>query len=103
MNLETEVQKAGEARQILDSSMFQAAKADIEGHLAHARRSVPLKDSDMHTRLIMMEQLWGSLIGYFENIAMTGKMADIQLREAEERRSLLERGVALFRAQGRNF
>lgn len=103
MNLETEVHRAGEARQILDSPMWIAAKADIETHLSNARRTVPLKDTDMHTRLILMEQLWGSLIGYFENIAMTGKMADIQLREAAERKSLIDRGIALFRAQGRNF
>ncbi len=102
MDLQTEIQRAGEARQILDSAMWQAAKATIESQLSQARRNVPIKDQDMHTRLILMDQLWGSLLAYFEQIALTGKMADIQLRQEEERRSMFQEGVAMFRKLGRN-
>ena len=102
MDLQIEIQRAGEARQILDSTMFQDAKMTIEGQMAHARRAVPLKDTDMHTRLILMEQLWSSLLGYLEQIAVTGRMAEMQLRAEEERRSLLDAGVSWYRKMGRN-
>ena len=105
MDLQTEVARAGEARQILDSALFQAAKAAIEERLLQARRSVPIKDTDMHTRLILMDQLWGSLLDYFEQIALSGKMADIQLRQAAERQSLIDQcaaaaGAAPWRLDG---
>lgn len=102
MDLQTEIQRAGEARQILDSPLFQAAKAAIEERLLQARRAVPIKDTDMHTRLILMDQLWGSLLDYFEQIALSGKMADIQLRDAEARQTLAQQGIAMFRRFGRN-
>lgn len=81
--------------------MFQDAIKNVEEHLALVRRTVPLRDTDMHTRLILMEQLWANLKGYFEQIAQTGVMAEIQLRAEEERRSLLDRGIAMFRTHGR--
>lgn len=102
-DLNSEIHRAGEARQILDSPMFLAARTAIEAQLAQARRTVPIKDTDMHTRLILMDQLWGSLLNYFEQIALTGKMADIQLREEAERKSFVEQGLAMFRQRGRNY
>lgn len=101
VDLNSEVHRAGEARQILDSPMFQAAKTNMEAQLAQVRRSVPISDTDMHTRVILMEQLYANFISYFEQIAQTGRMAEIQLRQEEEKRSMLERGIAMFRTQGR--
>lgn len=101
IDLNAETHRAGEARQILDSAMFQAARAHLEEQLAAARQAVPIRDTDMHTRLILMEQMFKNLIGYFEQIAQTGRMAEIQLRQEEERKSLLDRGLAMFRQSGR--
>ncbi len=101
VDLNAEVQRAGEARQILDSPTFQAARAHIESQLAQARRAAPIRDTDIHTRLILMEQMWGSLLGFFEQIAQTGRMAEMQIQEEEKRRTLIERGIAMFRTQGR--
>lgn len=94
--------RANDARALLNSSLFQAAQADIEGKLQYLRRSVPITSTDMHTRIILMEQLWGFLLDYFEQIAQSGKLA-LKLQEEEARRkSLIEQGLAIFRTGGRN-
>ena len=102
MTPEQEIVRAGEARQILDAPIFQAARAHIEEQLSMARRSVPIRETEMHTRLILMEQLWANLLGYFEQLAQTGKMAEIQIAERQRQQSLIERGLAVFRTSGRN-
>lgn len=102
MTPETEIRRAGDARQILDAPIFVEAKKHIEEQLAQVRRSVPIRDTEMHTRLILMEQLWGNLLGYFEQLAQTGKFAEAALVEKERQRGIIERGVAMFRTGGRN-
>ena len=102
MTLEEEIRRAGEARQVLDAPMFVAARKDIEAQLAQLRRTVPIRETEMHTRLILMEQLWSNLLGYFEQIAQTGKMAELQIEERRQQQSMLERGLAIFRTGGRN-
>ena len=102
VDLNAEIIRAGEARQVLDAPVFQAARKNLEEKLAATRRSVPLSDTDMHTRVILLEQLAGHFFDYFEQIAQTGKLAEVQLRKAEEQRSAFERGIALFRTKGRN-
>ena len=102
MTPDEELRRAGEAEQILRFPIFEEACKNIEGQLAQLRRVVPISDSGMHTRLILMEQLWGNLLGYFEQLAQTGKMARIQLEQEEQKRSLMERGIAMFRTTGRN-
>jgi hypothetical protein len=102
MTPEEELSRAGEAEQMLRSAIFQQARVNIEGQLAEARRIVPIRDTDMHTRLVLMEQLWGNLVAYFEQIAQTGKMAQVQLAEKQRQQSLIERGIAMFRTSGRN-
>lgn len=100
-DLNSEVARAGEARQILDSALFQAARQHIEGKLKVARQMAPIKDTDLHTRLILLEQMWGELTDFFEQIAQTGQMAELQIRQETERRSMIERGIAMFRKGGR--
>ena len=102
MNPNQELLRAREAQQLLDSALFQEMRKSIEDQLATIRRTVPLRDTDMHTRVILMGQLWDNLTGYFEQLALTGKMAEMKLREEEERRSLMQRGLAMFRTSGRN-
>jgi hypothetical protein len=102
VDLNAEVHRAGEARQILDAPVFVAARKNLEEQLATLRKSAPLMATELHTRLILMEQLAEQFFDYFEQIAQTGKMAEMQLTQEEERRGLLERGLDLFRTQGRN-
>ena len=102
MTLEEELQRAGEARQILDSPVFQAAIKDMEEQLAAGRRSVPIRDSEMHTRLILMGQLWDNLVGYLRTVADTGRFAELELQKRAKWREAMEAGLATFRAGGRN-
>lgn len=102
MTPEQEMHRAGEARQMLNSALFQEARADLEGKLAQIRRTVPISATEMHTRLILMEQIKEQFFGYFEQLAQTGRMAEIQLEQERQRRSLIERGIAMFRTGGRN-
>jgi hypothetical protein len=93
MNPEQEIARAGEAEQILHSKMFQEAKAFIESSLANQRLSVPIKDTEMHTRLIIAEQVWGKFLGFFAEVAESGKLARIQLTND---RNMKERVRSLF-------
>ena len=80
---EEELQRAGEARALLDSKMFREARERVEGGIAAKRREVPLRDTDMHTRLILMEQLWMQIISFLEQTAQTGRFAELKLRQDE--------------------
>jgi hypothetical protein len=102
MTPEQEVQRAGEARQIIQSPIFIQAKEHLIGQLRESRRMVPMTATDMHTRLILAEQVMGYLFDFFDQIAQTGQLADMRLQEEERRRSLMEQGVAMFRKMGRN-
>jgi hypothetical protein len=102
MTPEQELQRAGEARQIIDSPMFMQAKAHLTAQLAEARRLVPLTATEMHSRLILAEQMMGHFFDYFEQIAQTGKFAEMRLEEERKRQNLMEQGIAMFRRMGRN-
>lgn len=79
MTPELEMIRAGQAQELLDSPLFKEAQAMIESSLADQRRRAPIRDSDMHTRLILTEQLYGNLIDYFKQIADTGKLAQFEI------------------------
>lgn len=102
MTPDEELRRAGEATQMLQSPVFVMARKDLEERIAMARRSVPIRDTEMHTRLILMEQLAENFFAYFDQLAQTGKLAQLRLDEEAKRRSMLERGVAMFRTGGRN-
>jgi hypothetical protein len=94
--------RANDARTLLGSKLFLEARADIENKLQYLRRSVPITSTEMHTRIILMEQLWGFLLDYFEQIAQTGKLEELRLQDEQRKRTLLEQGIAMFRTGGRN-
>lgn len=102
MTLEEEMRRAGSARQVIDSEIFQEARKYLESQLANLRRGVPLRDTDMHTRLILMEQLSNQFFEFFDQLAQTGRMAELHLEEVRRQQSLVERGLSIFRTGGRN-
>lgn len=101
MNLEEELRRAAEARQLIDSPLFQQARKVIEEQMANARRRVPIDNTAMHTRLILMEQVADSFFSYFEQIAQTGKLAQFEIdQQAQKQRSFAEL-IMSFRSSGR--
>ena len=95
------LERARQARAMLDSALFQEARKDLEGQMQHLRRTVAISSSEMHTRLILMEQLADRFFGFFEQLAQTGQMAELELAEEERRRGLIERGLLMFQRGGR--
>lgn len=81
MNSEHETRRGADARFILDHELYKEAWSAAEEALAQQRRKAALKDTDIHTRLIMAEQVLVSVRRYIEDVVNTGKMAEIQLRQ----------------------
>lgn len=89
-----EIARAGEARRIIESQMWLDAAKHIEESLAAQRQSVPLRETEMHTRLIIAEQVWVKLQDFFQQIVDSGQMAELTLAH---QRSLMERMADNFR------
>lgn len=83
MSPEEEVIRAGEARQMLGSNIFMDACKRVEEGLAEQRRRVPVRDTDMHTRLIITEQLWANIKDWLQQTADTGQLASFQIQQRE--------------------
>jgi len=86
MNAEEEVIRGGSAREVLDSTVFNEAKKHVVDGINYQMSKCPIHDQTMHTRLIMMLQLWQVLEGYLQQVADSGRMADFQLAQQEEQR-----------------
>lgn len=78
---EEEIIRAGQAREVLDATVFREACQHIEQSLSEQRRKVPLRDTDMHTRLILTEQLWLNLKDWLEQTAQTGRFAEFEIAQ----------------------
>lgn len=89
---EQEVERAERAQQILDNEIFKEACQRIEEGLAGQRQRVPVGEVEMHTKLIITEQLWVQLRDWIQQTADTGKFAKFEIEEREARqKTLLER------------
>ena len=100
--LQRQLQRAGEARQLLDSRIFQEAKTDLENRLRFLRRDVPITAKEAHTQIILMDQCWGMLLEYFEQIALTGKLAQQHLDETQKQRESWNERLRAFFTSGRS-
>ena len=88
--LEQEIIRGRDADFILHHAIFKEAWAAAKQSLESQRLKVGLRDTDMHTRLIMAEQILITVQHYFENVIQTGKMADIQLGNKASRFRLFQ-------------
>lgn len=88
MALEDEVRQGGDARQVLESTIFIEAREHVREKIDRLMRQVPVADQTMHTRLILMLQCWDTLERYFEQIKQTGEIAELQLQEAERKKRI---------------
>lgn len=101
MTPEQEIIRGRDAQTLLDSTLFREARAFIEENMQNLRRHVPMSDKDMHTRLILMEQLWGNLLGWFQQVALTGKFAELEIEKKSRMQRLQDLGVSMFSKTGR--
>ena len=96
---EQEISRAGAAERVLATPVFKEACNRIDAELRMMRESVPMKDTDMHTRLIIAEQLWGTLLDHLKAVMVSGDYAreQLKLREsfAERMATAIKHGVRL--------
>lgn len=102
MTPEEEIRRAREAEGLLNAPLFLEARRGLDMQLAALRREVPIHATEMHSRLILMEQLSQRFFSFFEQTVQTGKMARIKLQDDERRRGIVQQGLAIFRRDGRN-
>lgn len=86
MSPKEELIRAGRANEVLDSALFKEMRAHIKGKIEAQIISAPIIDQTLHTRLILMAQLWRAVEQWFEQIAETGKMAEIQIEQEKQKR-----------------
>jgi hypothetical protein len=93
MSPEEELIRAGEAQRIIDSGIFKEACARVADSLADQRRRVPVRDTDMHTRLIITEQLWANLTDWLTQTAQTGQFAALTIKQRDSRFEAIKNGL----------
>ena len=79
--LEQERIDGEKARQLLDNSVFKDSWKAAEDSIVAQMQEVKMRDTDMHTRLILALQVLSSVRRHIETTMQTGQMADLQLKE----------------------
>jgi len=102
MSPEQEMERARQAQRLLEDPLFKAAREDVYGQLRAARISAPTTDANLHSSLILMEQMADRFFGYFQQMAQTGQFAQLHLDELEQRRRGLAERLKSYATWGRN-
>lgn len=93
MSLENELQRAEQARQILNNELYQETVAIVRQAIIDKWIAAPMRDREGQHELKLMLKLLGDLAAHIETTMQTGKMAELQL-ESERRMGKL-RAVGL--------
>lgn len=102
MNPEDEVRRANEARLLADHPLFKEARENLENQIRQLRRKVPIGQTDMHTRLILMEQLADQFFGFFDVLVQSGKFAQLELDRKSAAQTMYEKSLLAFKRFGRS-
>lgn len=79
--LEAENIRGAEVKQLLENKYLKEAFGAAEQSILSQMDEVSLRDTDMHTRLIIARKTINSVKRYLQQVIETGQMADIQLNE----------------------
>ena len=93
MNIEEELSKADNAKQILESDIFKEMRENVRGGIISQIERCPIADEKMQSKLVMTLQLWGVLEKYFDTVIDTGKLAEFQLAQEEKKRNWFQRAA----------
>ena len=87
---EQELARAQEAERILTSKVFIEACNSLDSELRMLRERVPMNDKDMHSRLILAEQVQAKVLDYLRGLMQGGAWAaqQLALRESVSERLL---------------
>lgn len=76
-----EISRGIRAKQLIENELFQEAFKAAEQSIMHQMDRVPIKDAEMHTRLILAKQMLVAVQQYLETVIDTGDMAEINVRQ----------------------
>ena len=80
---EQDKRRAMDAERILREPLFVEACNALDRELRLMRERVPLRDTDMHSRLILAEQMHAKVLDYLRGVMGFGESAKLILRERE--------------------
>lgn len=84
IGLEEKIRRANEAQALLNNPLLKEAFDGVRESLQRQREEVKLRDTEMHTLLILAEQNLSNLERYLRGVIETGKMADFTLRQQQK-------------------
>ena len=90
--LESERLRGAEVKQLLENKHLKEAFEAAEQSILSQMDEVSLRDTEMHTRLILAKKTINSVKRYLQQVIETGEMADIQLNEPNKLSSMFRRG-----------
>lgn len=90
--LESEHLRGAEVKQLLENKYLKEAFDAAEQSILSQMDEVSLRDTDMHTRLILARKTINSVKRYLQQVIETGQMADMQLREPNKLSAMFRRG-----------
>jgi hypothetical protein len=76
-----DITRAGRASELVESELFQEAKATIERDLIAAWKTTPARDTDARERLWQGVQMIGKMEEFFRAAIDNGKIAKSRLEE----------------------
>lgn len=91
MSLDKEIQRADEARRIMETPMVKEALDLIEKDILTGLMRSGIGDRDVHHELVLMLQTHKRFVDHFKNALETGKLARIQ------KESLMDKAKKLVR------
>lgn len=81
MTPEEELQRAEEARQVLDSGIFKEAVSEVESALINGIRMSPIKDAELREKLCQQLIQLGAVVGHIRSVMETGKLAEATIKQ----------------------
>lgn len=79
--------RSGKAQEVLDSDLWQEARARVRDDIIEQMGRADLDNKDLHQRLIISLQLWNKMENCLKVAATDGQIAKMQF-EQQRKRSL---------------
>ena len=91
MTLEARQFRATDAKQLLENPLFIEAFDAVAGHLNMAALSCPPDDALKAQRIVISQQLLAGVKREIQRIVTDGHVAQVQMNELEQKRSMMQR------------
>lgn len=90
-DLQQERIRGADARNLLDNPLLKEAFKAAEDSILEQMDDVSMRDTDMHTRLILARKVLNSVKRYIERVVETGQLADLQVNEPNRFKQIFRR------------